>query len=158
MEKRFFVLPILLGLSAPIAAHAATAQLNISATVVSTCAVGTTPIDFGNYDGSQVDTTGQVIVTCNNGVPYTVALDGGLNTDGANRLLSNGVGGLLPYRLTYVGVDWGDTGVTDTFAGNPVASAGTGTPEAFNVEARLFANQDAPPGVYTDTVTVTVAF
>lgn len=158
MDKRFFVLPFLFSLSIPAIAHATTAQLDISATVVSTCALGATPIDFGNYDGTQVDTSGQIAVTCNNGVPFTVALDAGMHTDGANRLLSNGAGGILPYRLTYVGVDWGDAGVTDTFPGNPVASAGTGVPEMFAVEARLFANQDAPPGVYTDTVTVTVAF
>ena len=158
MDKRFLFLPFVFSFSLPAIAHAASAQLEISATVVSTCALGATPIDFGNYDGTQVDTSGQVTVACNNGVPFTVALDGGLHTDGANRLLANGTGGVLPYRLTYVGVDWGDVGVTDTFPGNPVASAGTGIPEAFTVEARLFGNQDAPPGVYTDTVTVTVAF
>lgn len=158
MRKRFFVLPFMAALSLPVVSSANTAQIEVTATVVGACAVQAIPIDFGVYSGGQIDTAGQVTVTCNAGVPFNVALDAGMNSDGANRMLSNGTGGVLPYRLTYAGADWGDTGVTNTFPGDTVTGAGIGIPETFNVDARLFGNIDAPPGVYSDTVVVTVAF
>ena len=159
MDKRFFCLPILAaGLFFSSIVSANTAQMEITATVAGACTVQATPIDFGVYSGTQVDTAGQVTVTCNNGVVYNVALDAGINSDGANRMLSNGTGAVLPYRLTYAGADWGDAGVSNTYPGDPVAGTGIGIPETFSVEARLFGNIDVPPGVYSDTVTVTVAF
>ena len=162
MEKRFLALSLLsagLVVSGMSTAQAAsTASLDVMATVVSACEIDVVPIDFGTYDGMQINTTGEVSVNCNAGVPYAVALDAGLNSDGANRLMSDGVGNRLPYRLTYTGADWGDTGVTDTFPGDPVAGVGVGTMEAYTVEAMVFPNQTAAPGVYTDTITVTVQF
>ena len=162
MDKRFLALSLLsAGMvvsSISTAQAASTASLDVMATVVSACEIDVVPIDFGTYDGLQINTTGEVAVNCNAGVPYAVALDAGLNSDGANRLMSDGVGNMLPYRLTYTGSDWGDTGVTDTFPGDPVAGVGVGSSEAYTVEAMVFPNQTAAPGVYTDTITVTVQF
>lgn len=161
MDKRLVILSVFLASAlASVTSQAAvqTAQIQVMATVVSTCQVAATPIDFGSYDGTQIDTTGQVTVTCNAGVPFTMALDGGLNSNGANRMLTNGAGNKIPYRLSYSGADWGDRGVTDTYPGNPVVGAGLGGPQSFAVDARLFGAQDAPPGVYLDTVTLTLAF
>ena len=160
MEKRFLILPVMIAgvLLSLQSANAATAQIDVSATVVGACNVQAVPIDFGVFSGSRIDTSGQVSVTCNNGVPFNIALDAGMHSDGANRMLSNGAGAILPYRLTYTGLDWGDAGVTNTYPGDPVAGLGVGVPEMYAVEARLFSAVDAPPGVYTDTVTVTVAF
>lgn len=158
MDRRFFILPFMAALSVPGVSSAETAQINVTATVVGACAVQAAAIDFGVYSGAQIDTTGQLTVTCNAGVAYNVALDAGLHSDGANRMLSNGTGGVLPYRLTYAGVDWGDNGVTNTYPSDPVTGLGLGTPETYNVDARLFGNIDAPPGTYSDTIVVTVAF
>ncbi|MDH5217724.1 MAG: spore coat U domain-containing protein [Gammaproteobacteria bacterium] len=159
MDKRFLFISLLtVGAWIPATSQAITAQIDVTATVVGSCAVQAIPIDFGVYSGTRIDTSGQVMVTCNAGVPFNVALDAGLHSDGANRMLSNGAGAMLPYRLTYAGIDWGDNGVTNTYPGDPVVGAGVGLPESFNVEARLFGNLDVPPGVYADTVTVTVAF
>ncbi len=162
MEKRLLALSVLsagLAFGGVASVQAATtAPMEVMATVVSTCAVEVSPIDFGNYNGQQINTTGEITVSCNAGVPYAIALDAGLNSDGANRLMADAVGNLLPYRLTYSGADWGDTGVTDTYPGDPVAGVGVGVPESYTVEAMVFPNQNAQPGVYTDTVTVTVAF
>lgn len=162
MKKRYLALSLItagftLG-GATSTQAATTAPMEVMATVVSSCVVDVMPIDFGNYNGVQVNTTGEITVSCNAGVPYAVALDAGLHSDGANRLMADAVGNLLPYRLTYEGADWGDTGVTDTYPGDPVAGVGLGIPESYTVEAMLFPNQNAAPGVYTDTVTVTVAF
>jgi len=162
MEKRFLALSILsAALALPVTSTvnaAATAPMEIMVTVVSSCAVEVTPIDFGNYNGAQINRTGEVNVSCNDGVPYAIGLDAGLHYDQANRFMADGAGNMLPYRLTYAGADWGDIAVTDTYPGDPVAGVGIGIPEAYTVEAMVFANQNASPGVYTDTVTVTVAF
>jgi len=139
--------------------HASTtASLDVMATVPGICSVEVSGIEFGNYEGIRVNTTGEVSVKCNNGIPYAVALDAGLNTDGANRFMSDGMGNNLAYRLTYAGADWGDVGITDTFIGDPVAGVGVGSGTSYQVDAMLFQDQTANPGVYTDTVTVTVQF
>ncbi len=162
MEKRFLALSVLsaaMAFSVSSNVQAATsAPMEIMVTVVSSCAVEVTPIDFGNYNGAQINRTGEVTVACNDGVPYAIGLDAGLHYDQANRFMADGAGNMLPYRLTYAGTDWGDIAVTDTYPGDPVAGVGIGIPEAYTVEAMVFANQNAQPGVYTDTVTVTVAF
>jgi len=162
MEKRFLAISILsaaMALPISYSAQAATsAPMEIMVTVVSSCAVEVTPIDFGNYNGAQINRTGEVSVACNDGVPYAIGLDAGLHYDQANRFMADGAGNMLPYRLTYAGADWGDNTVTDTYRADPVTGVGIGIAEAYTVEAMVWANQNASPGVYTDTVTVTVAF
>ena len=162
MEKRTLALTVIsaaIALSISSTANAATtAPMEIMVTVVSTCAVEVSPVDFGNYNGAQINRTGEVNVSCNAGVPYAIGLDAGLHYDQANRFMSDGAGHMLPYRLTYAGSEWGDIAVTDTYPGDPVAGVGIGLAESYTVEAMVFANQNASPGVYTDTVTVTVAF
>jgi len=162
MDKRFLALSLLsAGLILPTISTtqaASTAPLDIMATVVSACSVDVSPIDFGAYDGNQINTSGEITVSCNAGVPYAIALDAGLHSDGANRYMADDVGNTLPYRLAYGTAEWGDSGVTDTYTGDPVSSVGVGAPESFTVDALVFSNQTAAPGVYTDTVTVTVAF
>jgi len=162
MDKRYLAISLLsAGMvisSISTTQAASTASLDIMATVVSACEIDVVPINFGNYDGALINTTGEVAVNCNAGVPYAIALDAGLNSDGANRLMSDGVGNMLPYRLTHTGTDWGDIGVTDTFPGDVVTGTGVGSSEAYTVEAMVFENQTVAPGVYTDTVTVTVQF
>jgi len=140
-------------------AHLVEAPMEVMATVVSSCELSVTPIDFGNYAGAEINTTGEVIVVCNDGVPYKIAMNAGMNTDNANRRMADSSGNnTLPYRLTYQGVDWGDLGVHDTFLSNPVQGVGTGAASSFVVEAMLFEAQDVPPGVYSDTVIVSVDF
>ncbi len=159
MERRL-VLPLCAAVLLPFSASAAqvSTPLEIMATVSSTCTVTSAQVDFGVYNGPRANSTGEVVVTCNDGVPFSVGLDGGLNSDGANRRMADSGGNYLPYRLTYLGGEWGDDGITNSYRGAPVQSSGTGAPEAFTVDALIFANQEVPPGVYTDTVTVTVAF
>ena len=164
MKKRFMHLSVLsaaLAVVLPFTSTvnaATTAPMEIMVTVVSSCAVEVSPIDFGNYNGAQINRTGEVNVSCNDGVPYAIGLDAGLHYDQANRFMADGAGNMLPYRLTYAGTDWGDIAVTDTYPGDPVAGVGIGLAESYTVDAMVFANQNAMPGVYTDTVTVTVAF
>ncbi|MDH5229158.1 MAG: spore coat U domain-containing protein [Gammaproteobacteria bacterium] len=160
MDRRLFAVPVLASsLLLPLSAQAqVSTTMDIMATVASACTVETTPIDFGIYDGTESSTTGTIAVTCNQGVAYKVGLNSGMHYDGANRAMANSVGDPLLYRLTYIGNDWGDNLVTDTYPADAVDGLGAGSPTTYTVDAQVWSNQPAPPGVYTDTVTVTVAF
>lgn len=155
----FSFLTLVLVISSFSHAHAATtAQLEVTVTVDSACTVEVSGIDFGSYDGSELTAAGDVTVTCNDGVPYAVALDAGQNFDGENRVMANEAGGALLYHLQYAGAAWGDAGIADTFPGDPVSGVGNGGPVSYAVDAHLPAEQATMPGTYSDTITVTVAF
>jgi len=161
MDKRFLFLPILsVGLLLPALSNAGVVekQMEMMVTVASSCELGVASMDFGNYAGTEMNMSGEVTVNCNDGVPYRIAMDAGLNSDTANRFLANDAGNQLAYRLTYQGVDWGDLGVHDTFLNNPVQGTGRGSVSTFTIEAMVFGQQEAPPGVYKDTVLVSIDF
>jgi len=160
MDRHLAILPLLASsfLLSSNAWSAVSAPLDISATVGSACTVNTTPIDFGLYEGPETTTTGTIGVSCNAGVAYQVGLDAGLHFNAANRHMSNGAGGTLLYYLSYVGTEWGDEGVTNTYPAAAVAGAGAGTSSTYTVDALIWADQAVAPGTYTDTIVVTVAF
>jgi len=137
---------------------ATTAPLEVSVSVSSACTVEVAGVDFGSYDGMELTAAGDVTVTCNDGVPYAIALDAGMNFDGTNRVMANDAGGALMYHLMYAGAAWGDTGITDSYPGDPVSGVGNGGPVSYAVDALLPPDQATMPGMYSDTVTVTVAF
>lgn len=143
----------------------ATTTFQVTATVLKTCQVNAATLAFGNYTpgAGTVSGTTTVNVLCTKTTPYTVALNAG-STGGstfAQRLLANGVN-TLQYNLyttnTYATV-WGDgSGTTATQAG---AGAGLATANALTVFGQLpdnATNQNAVPGAYTDTITVTVTY
>ena len=143
----------------------ATTTFQVTATVLKTCSVNAATLAFGNYtpgSGTLSGTT-TVNVLCTKTTPYTVALNAG-TTGGstfAQRLLGNGAN-TLQYNLyttnTYATV-WGDgSGTTATQAG---VGAGLATASALTVFGQLpdnATNQNAVPGAYTDTITVTVTY
>lgn len=137
---------------------ATSAFMEVTVTVVSSCAVEVSTIDFGHYNGEKLKRSGEIKVSCNNGVPYAIGLDAGQHFDKLSRRMADKDGRKLPYRLSYSGVDWGDKTITDTFKAAPVTGVGNGTAKAYKVEAMIWPNRKASPGVYKDTVTVTVAF
>jgi spore coat protein U-like protein len=139
----------------------ATGTLAVSATVLKSCIVVTTPVVFGTYDptlGSATQTSGTVVVTCTAGTPYTIALGpgGGTGATVALRKLS-----LLTNTLNYglfsnsgYSTVWGDTVGTNTVAGTaPLTLVNTHT-----VYASIPNGQGAALGDYLDTVAVTVAY
>jgi spore coat protein U-like protein len=144
----------------------AAGTLNISATVVPTCSVSTTAVNFGsNYDGtSDVLANGDVAVTCPSNTPYHIALDGGQNyLGGSPRLISDGAGHSLWYLLHQDNgftTIWGDNDYANTYPyGSSLADTGNGVAQAHTVYGSLLAPQPTPsPGSYTDVVNVTVYY
>lgn len=151
--------------SPPIQCSGATAYtsyaFNASATVISNCNISASNIDFGQtgFIGSAINATGVITSTCSNNTPYTLALSAGQGTGATMtaRRMNGSAGGTLQYRLYRDAARtqaWGDGG------GGTVTASGTGNTNAqtHTVYATLPAQGSAPPGNYSDTVTVTVTF
>ena len=141
----------------PAEAATATSSILVTATVLSTCTVTASPLAFGNYLGVQLDASTTLVVNCNPGTAYTVALGPG-NGSGATaaaRQMQGLSGATLTYALyqdasrTTV---WGDTTGANTLAGT-----GGLVPTTVTVYGRIPA-QAVPSGAYTDTVAVTLAY
>jgi spore coat protein U-like protein len=137
-------------LVAVLAAHASNAW--------SACGVNAQGVNFGNYDPfgrSNLDGAGNIGVTCDLGVTYTIALSSGGGTYAA-RVMANG-----PYSLHYnLYTDasrilvWGDgNGGTATVSGSGVITATNVT-----IYGRIPAAQNVHVGNYSDNVIVTVSF
>jgi spore coat protein U-like protein len=140
------------------------ATLDVSANVVNTCLISTTPVNFGSYDGlsaTPTDAAGTITVTCTNGMAWEVLIGQGSFPTGAStdaapaRQMGFGVN-RLPYSLFS---DAGRTAAWTNTAGGGVASNGTGSADVRSVYGRIAAGFNAlPAGAYTDSVIATVNY
>ncbi len=157
----------LLAASSIASAATVTSTFNVTATVLKNCLVSSANLGFGNYTPNTGALSGSSTVTvrCTRTTPYTVALNAGTTAGGtfAQRLLANGADTLQYNLYTTAGFAtvWGDgSGGTGTVAGTgngvSVASAQTLTVHGSLPDSAT--NQDAPPGAYADTITVTVTY
>jgi len=148
-----------------LAANPATTTFTVSATVLKNCTVSAANLAFGNYTPGAgplaVNTT--VSVSCTKTTPFNTELTAGTTVGStiAQRLLNDGAGDTLQYNLYTTAAfttPWGITIGTNTVAG---AGTGMGTPVVQTVYGQLVdsaANQAVPPGNYSDTITVDVAY
>ena len=150
---------------AQLAAADATDNLDVSATVVSSCTITGGNLSFGTYDtvsGAMVDSSALVTVACTTGTDTTVTLGEGAHAGGGStaaipmRRMNDGGANFLSYSL------FSDAQRT-TVWGNTVGSglvyqAASSAPSQLTVYGRIAANQDVPAGSYTDTVLATIAF
>ncbi len=162
---RLLPLLVLLPLCLPAAVRAAdaTGVLNVSATISSDCAVGTSTLAFGTLSSGAVlagniDATGTLTVNCTNGVAYVIQLGVGSGAGArfTERFMTSG-GNLLSYSIyttaAYATI-WGDgSGSSETVAGT-----GSGTVQSVSAYGRIFSGQTPQPGTYSDTVSVTVSY
>ena len=145
------------------AASPATTTLNVTANVASNCLVTAAPLAFTDYDASgTVDGSANLSVRCSSGTPYTIKLGGGANGTIAQRLLVSGAN-QLEYNLFTSAARttiWGETVGTDTVPGlgKGMSDTKANTHTVYGTIANSDANQNAPTGLYTDTVAVTVEY
>jgi spore coat protein U-like protein len=146
--------------AAPVAdAATASANLTVTATVVSTCSVGAGSLAFGNYDptaASNVDQAGTFQVTCTKGTSATVGLDTGSNASGSTRRMTDGTD-FLSYELfkeTARTNVWGNSGAGLV----ALAAAPSNAAQTVTVYGRISGSQDVRAGSYSDTVIITVTF
>lgn len=124
-----------------------------------TCSVSATTLDFGKRGvlSANVDAQSQVTVTCTIGAAYNVGLDGGTTgaVDPTQRKMSLGATRITYgiYRDAARALPWGST-----IGSNTVTGTGTGAASVINVYGRVPAQATPAPGIYTDTIIVTVTY
>ena len=135
------------------------ASFTASATVITSCGVSASNINFGTlgFISSNFDSNGAVTALCTNGSPYNVGLSAG-NGSGATvaaRKMTNGANTVTYSLYTTISrtTVWGNTIGTNTLSGT-----GTGTNQTLTVYGRVPPQTTPPVGTYSDTVVVTVTF
>ncbi len=142
--------------------------LTLSGAANAVCSTSATATSFGNYDTLtpiNTDTTGTVTVTCSGLlsvlVGYEILLSkGGAGTYTPRRMASGS--NTLNYNL-YTNITrttiWGDnTGGSSRVTGSILVQLVVPTSNNHTVYGRIPAQQNAVPGAYTDTITVTVNY
>ncbi len=133
-------------------------RFRVRARVRKECLVSATDMDFGQAGSlnAPVDATATITVQCNNDLAYKIRIDGGHTgtTDPENRKMTNGTQDITYgiYRDAARTQGWG------RWNSNDVNATGTGYAQTFTAYGRVFAQPTPPPGVYTDTLTVTVVY
>jgi spore coat protein U-like protein len=142
----------------------AAAMLIVPAVGHAVCSVSASGVAFGVYDpfsGVATNATGSVMVRCSQFFgAYTVALNAGLGGVGnlSNRRMRAGAA-VLGYQLYF---DAGHTAVWgDGTSGSVTVNSGTclaNCNSTYTVHGRVPARQPAVPGIYGDSILVTVTF
>jgi len=147
------------GASCPTGGFSGSTSTSATATVLSSCNVSATTVNFGSQGilSSNKDAQGTLTVQCSSTLPYTVSLDGGSSsaTDPTLRKMtfsgSNITYGL--YRDAARSLPWGNTVGVNTTSGT-----GTGLSQAQTVYGRVAAQTTPKPGTYSDSIVVTVGY
>jgi len=147
------------GASCPTGGFSASTSTSATATVLSSCNVSATTVNFGSQGilSSNKDAQGTLTVQCSSTLPYTVSLDGGSSsaTDPTLRKMtfsgSNITYGL--YQDAARSLPWGNTVGVNTTSGT-----GTGLSQAQTVYGRVAAQTTPKPGTYSDSIVVTVGY
>lgn len=139
--------------------HNASGSFTVTATVMSSCSVTASALNFGS-DGilsSIVDAASTVSVLCTNGTPYVVSLNGGNAnaSDPTQRKMSKGAEQITYgiYRNVARSQPWGSNSAVNTAGGT-----GSGLQQNIPAYGRVPAQATPSPGVYTDTIVVTVSY
>ncbi|HYS49181.1 MAG TPA: spore coat U domain-containing protein [Xanthobacteraceae bacterium] len=138
-----------------------TATFQVRITIASACQVtSANDLDFGSQGvlGANVDAQTTLSVTCTLGTSYNVGLDAGTGAGAtvAVRKMTGPAAATVNYSLYRDPARllvWGNTVGTDTVPG-----VGTGLAISSLVYGRVPAQATPGPGLYTDTITVTVTF
>jgi spore coat protein U-like protein len=137
----------------------AKAGFSALATVVPTCNISATNVNFGTvgFISSNVDATSNLNAQCNISLPYTLSLNGG-NAGASNptqRKMAKASEQITYglYKDSARAQPWGSTIGTDTVAGT-----GTGLSQNITVYGRVPAQTTGSPGTYSDTIVVTVTY
>jgi len=141
-------------------------NLTVTATVISSCSISSSPVAFGNYDGIVTNATtaltgnGSLTVTCTTGSPANIQLGQGANPATGStaavplRRLANGTN-YLSYSLfqnSALTTVWGNT------TGTGAVYTGTGTSSTVTVYGSVASGQNEPVGSYSDTVVASITF
>lgn len=121
------------------------------------CQIDVAPVVFGIVEHDRrTDGTGRITVTCASARPFLIGI--GAGQGGSERRLSGPDGASLRYELYSDpgrNFPWGD----DQTGGNAVGGVSNGVhPDTFTIYGRIPAQGGKPPGIYTDSLLVTLSF
>lgn len=140
-----------------------TATIGVTATIAASCTIATSPLSFGsmtttNSGNTDVSTTVQVV--CSSDSPFNIGIDSGLNAAGLQRRMASG-GHTLNYSIFVDGFGLTEFGAISTRGTsnnyNSPASGNAGT-NTITIYGRIPQQTTPAAGVYSDTLTVTVAY
>ncbi|WP_447952848.1 Csu type fimbrial protein [Sphingopyxis chilensis] len=163
-ESPGFVRPILL---TPLDWGSGTAvRVNIELEVEKDCIITAPDLDFGQAPlaGSFSPVTRTILIRCSAGAAYTVGLDDGAHASGGIRRMQSGVH-YLQYEI-YKSVSSPDrwAAIGGARRGSETADSGAGiydtvTTQGYGYRAEVLPGQATPPpGSYSDTIRIDVAF
>ncbi len=114
------------------------------------CTDSGTPVNFGTYTGTLLNSVGTVTVTCKGNVAWQLRLDAGLGVGATvtTRNMTGPAGAKLNYGL------FQDSARTINF--DNLSGTGNGSAQPFSTYGQVAAGQFVIPGLYTDTITATV--
>jgi spore coat protein U-like protein len=159
-------------LGAPLTqAFTSTGNMDVSATIETACAVSASPMAFGVVQPGVVkDAEATITAVCTSGTTYTLDLGDGLNhittggTGGQYRRQMASAASRLPY-IIYIDATRAtpiDASAAGTLAYNNLltSTVGNGLEQAVTIYGRVVGAESLAkiPGVYGDTVVVTIAF
>lgn len=134
---------------------AATANLDVKATVSANCTISAVAMDFGSYDplsATNAIATGTLNVACTKGAAATISLGNGGNFTTIRRMASPS-GDFLEYSLYQPnGTTAWDT--TNIYTYNSTTKAS----QAFTVNGKAIAGQNITVGAYADQVVATINY
>lgn len=160
-----------LGLLPSAQAFTSTGNMDVSATIETSCSVSASPMAFGVVQPGIVKETEAIITAvCTSGTTYTLDLGDGLNhittggTGSQYRRQMASAANRLPYviyidatRATAI-----DASAAGTLAYNNLltSTVGNGLAQPVTIYGRVVGTESLakPPGSYNDTVVVTIAF
>lgn len=129
----------------------------VNATVVASCTATAGNMNFGTISSFATNhtATSTITVTCSNGAPYQIRLDGGSTGNINNRRMSLGVNQISYglYRDAARTLNWGQTDSVDTVAGT-----GTASVNAHTVYGLIPPQSPVALGTYSDTVIMVVSY
>jgi len=143
----------------PTGSKTANASSSATATVISSCNVSATNINFGSVGllTANTDAQGTLAIQCNSTLPYAVSLDGGLSaaTDPTQRKMSSAGANVIYglYRDSARSLPWGNTAGVNTASGT-----GTGLSQNQTVYGRIAPQTTPKPAAYSDTIVTTVTY
>jgi spore coat protein U-like protein len=138
-----------------------TTTFQVQITILDACEIsGVNDLDFGAHGvlAANIDASTTFDVQCTLTTPFSIGLDagGGLGATVTTRKMTGPAAATIDYSLytdAARSIVWGDTLALDT-----VDDIGTGAAETFTVYGRVPPQATPAPGLFSDTVTITVTF
>jgi spore coat protein U-like protein len=156
---------ILLAAAGAAQAASATTTFRVTADVAGNCRVSASDLVFGSYiAGTPLAGQSAVKVRCTTGTAYAVKLSAGTSLSLAQRTMKNGTNSLNYNLFADSGHTsiWGDgataSTVNRTGTGTGLSALAEATFDVYGLVPDTAANQDAAPGSYLDTITVSVDY